>query len=410
MNAENTRIPADLTPNRWARILREVRAAGTPLLDLAISNPTAAGFRRTHAALAGALSAGEIENYAPSPRGNAAARRAIADFYKNEHGADVDPAQIFITASTSESYTRLAKLLCAAGDNVLAPAPSYPLIEHLCRLENVETHTYFLKFDGRAARWIPDFDALERAIDARTRAIFCVSPNNPTGSVFSADERAKLLELARERALPLVVDEVFAEFPRGNGGGGNAASFAGTRDAPVFVLGGLSKTAALPQIKIGWIVACGDARFLEKTLPRLDFVADAFLSASEPSQSAVPALLAASGAMRERICARLDANEALLENWAQNSPHGVRVLPREAGWYAVLRLPRGVSEDALCVDLLRRENVIAHPGWFYDLDLVPAENFSEKSVPAPHLVISLLTPPEILAAALPRLDSALLRN
>lgn len=421
MNAENTRIPADLSPNRWARILHEVRdaarAAGTPIFDLTISNPTTAGFRWPREVLAAALSAGEIENYAPSPRGNAAARRAVADFYKKEHSTDVDPARIFITASTSESYSRLAKLLCAAGNNVLAPAPSYPLIEHLCRLENVDPRAYFLKFDERAAHWTPDFAALERAIDARTRAIFCVSPNNPTGSVFSADERAKLLALARERALTLVVDEVFAEYPRGNGGNcdcagapANAASFAGTRDAPVFVLGGLSKTAALPQIKIGWIVACGDAHFLEKTLPRLDFIADAFLSAAEPSQCAVPALLAASGAMRKRICARLDANETLLKNWAQASPHGVKILPRQAGWSAVLRLPRGVNEDALCIDLLRRESVVAHPGRFYDLDLVPAEIFSANSVPAPHLVISLLTPPEILTAALPRLDSALLRN
>lgn len=397
------RFPADLTPNRWTRVLRETRERakerGEPLLDLAASNPTAAGFRRERAELARALADGDIENYAPSPRGNAAARRAVAEFYAKTHGAEISPDAVCLTASTSEAYSWLAKLLCDAGDNVLAPAPSYPLIAHLCALENTEARDYFLKFDEEENRWATDFSSIENAIDARTRAIFCVSPNNPTGSVFSEEERAKLLTLARERGIPLVVDEVFLEYANGNAVGA-PRSFAGTRDAPVFVLGGLSKSAALPQIKVGWILTCGDAGFVARTLPRLDFIADTFLSSSAPSQCAVPALLAASAETRERIRARLDENERRLREWAEKSPHALKILPREAGWYAIVRLPRGVSEDALVVDLLRRENVIAHPGYFYDVE----------SVPAPHLVISLLTPTETLAAALPRIENALLRN
>lgn len=412
MLKKNFRLPDDLTPNRWARLLGETRAealaAGTTLLDLTISNPTVAGFRRARAELAEALCSGEIENYSPSPRGSDTARRAVAEFYKNEHGVEISPEQIRLTASTSEAYSLLAKLLCAAGDNVLAPAPSYPLIEHLCRLELVDTRRYFLRFDERAERWTPDFASLKLVADERSRAVFCVAPNNPTGSVFSGDERARLLAFSRERALPIVVDEVFAEYPSGGNDASRgknsprkcAESFAGATDAPIFVLGGLSKTAALPQMKIGWIVTCGEKNFVEEASRRLDFISDAYLSVSEPSQCAVPALLAGARAMREKICERLDGNELLLRDWAATSPHGVRILPREAGWYAIVRLPKGVDEDAICTDLLRREKTVVHPGWFYDLE----------GVPAPHLVISLLTPPGILAAALPRLDSALLRN
>lgn len=401
-----SRLPEDLSPNRWTRILRETRErareSGEAPLDLAGSNPTAAGFRWTRGALAAALSSGEIEAYSPSPRGNAAARRAVAEFYEKTHGAKISPRNIHLTASTSEAYSWLAKLLCDAGDNVLAPAPSYPLIAHLCAMENAETRDYFLKFDEAENRWALDFSSLEKAADARTRAIFCVAPNNPTGSVFSETERAQLLALSRERGIPLVADEVFLEYANGNAAGGNAAArtFARTADAPVFVLGGLSKSAALPQIKIGWILTCGDPDFVARALPRLDFIADTYLSSSAPAQCAVPALLAASAEMRERVRARLDANERLLRAWAERSPHALKILPREAGWYAIARLPRGVSEDALAVDLLRRENVIAHPGYFYDVE----------SVPAPHLVFSLITPSETLAAALPRIDSALLRN
>jgi len=401
------RFPTDLTPNHWARILRETRErakeTGATMLDLTVSNPTAAGFLWEREILANALSNGEIETYAPSPRGNATARQAIANFYKKNHGVEISSEKIHLTASTSEAYSWLAKLLCApADDNVLVPAPSYPLIEHLCGMDGVETREYFLKFDEKNARWAVDFSSLENAIDARTRAIFCVSPNNPTGSVFSKNERAILLKISRERKIPLVVDEVFAEYAaQGNTDeNGACATFAGTCDAPIFVLGGLSKSAALPQIKVGWILTCGDDTFCEQMLPRLDFIADTYLSTSTPAQVAVPALLENSEKIRERIRARLDENFCALQAWAEKSPHELRVLPREAGWYGIVRLPCGVSEDELCIDLLRRENVVAHPGYFYDI----------ADVPAPHLVFSLITPPEILRAAFPRIDAALLRN
>lgn len=400
-----SRFPADLSPNRWTRILRETRersrVSGEQILDLAVSNPTAVGFCREREELTRALASGAIEFYTPSPRGDSEARRAIAEFYKNVHDAEVCADAIHLTASTSEAYSWIVKLLCESGDNVLTPAPSYPLISHLCGMDNVETRDYFLKFDEKENRWATDLNTIEQAVNHRTRAVFCVAPNNPTGSVFSEAEREKLLAFARERRLPLVVDEVFLEYTNGNlPENSKPRTFAATKNAPVFVLGGLSKSAALPQIKAGWILTCGAPDFVGQTLPRLDFIADTYLSSSAPAQCAVPSLLGNSGAIRERIRARLDENERLLHAWAKSSPHELTVLPRTAGWYAVLRLPKGVSEEALSVDLLRRENVIAHPGYFYDVE----------SVPAPHLILSLITPTETLAAALPRIDAALLRN
>lgn len=401
-----SRFPENLTPNRWARILRETRerarVSGEKILDLAVSNPTAVGFRWEKSQLADALSADTVEIYTPLPRGLFSAREAVSKFYKTVHHASVSPDNIHLTASTSEAYSWLCKLLCDSGDNVLTPAPSYPLISHLCGMDNVNTREYFLEFSEKENRWRTDFSSIENAADERTRAIFCVAPNNPTGSVFSDDERNRLLEIARERRIPLVVDEVFLEYANGNTPqNANALrTFADVADAPVFVLGGLSKSAALPQIKLGWIITCGNAEFTGNALARLDFIADTYLSSSAPAQGALAPLLASSTAMRERICERLDANERLLKAWAEKSPHEIRILPRTAGWYAILRLPRGVSEEALTIDLLRRENVIAHPGYFYDVE----------NVPAPHLVLSLITPTETLAAALPRIDAALLRN
>lgn len=383
-----------MTPNRWTRALREARSEGRDLLDLAISNPTAAGFAWDSEVLAEALRGGALATYKPSARGDKGARQAVADFYAETHGVSVNPEQIHLTASTSEAYAWILKLLGDPGDNVVMPAPSYPLIAFLCCMENTETRDYALRYEPSQGRWEIDFDSLERAVDGRTRAIFCVNPNNPTGSTFSPQERERLEAFARERGIPLVVDEVFLEYMERP-----AESFASAQTGAVFVLGGLSKTAALPQIKAGWILTCGDAAFRREALARLDFIADTFLSVSTPAQCALPRLLREAPAMRERICARLAANEACLRAWCERSRE-LTFLPREGGWYGIVQLPRGIEEESLATDLLRREAVIAHPGYFYDLECVPA----------PHLVFSLLATEADFAAALPRIDAAILRN
>lgn len=399
------RFQFSLENNRWAQAMAQAREAQRGLIDLAISNPTGAGFSWDTGTLAGTLASERISSYKPHARGDAPARRAIADFYLKTHGARVSEENIHLTASTSEAYAWIFKLLCNSGDNVAIPAPSYPLIAFLCRMESVSTREYKLQYQRDTRdfpRWEVDFESLEKAIDEKTRAIVCVNPNNPTGSIFSEKERARLLAIARERNLPLVVDEVFLEYPKNDFPAGTpfAGTFAGTLDVPVFVLGGLSKTAALPQIKVGWILTCGNADFCASALARLDFIADTFLSVNTPAQCAVPAILQNVPVIRERIAARLQANENALRAWCARSLHDLKLLNREAGWYGIVRLPRGVDEESLVLDLLRRESVIVHPGYFYDVE----------NVPAPHLVFSLLAPETSFGQAFPRIESALLRN
>ena len=386
------RFNFSMTPNRWTRALREARADGRSLLDLAISNPTNAGFMWEKEILEKALTADGIAGYKPSSRGNVEARRSVAGFYAETHRACVAPEQIHLTASTSEAYSWILKLLCNPGDNIVMPTPSYPLISFLCCMENTDTREYNLRYDG--TRWALDFESLERATDERTRAIFCVNPNNPTGSSFSPEERRRLEAFARERDLPLVVDEVFLEYMRDP-----AESFANANSGAVFVLGGLSKTAALPQIKAGWIITCGEEKWRDEALARLDFIADTILSVSTPAQLAVPHLLREAFKIRERISKRLAENERHLREWCARS-RDLEFLNREGGWYGIVRLPRGIEEESLATDLLRREGVIVHPGYFYDLE----------AVPAPHLVFSLLAKESDFLAAFPRMDAAILRN
>lgn len=389
------RFDFSLKPNRWTRILKSVREEGAELLDLAVSNPTAAGFCWDAGTLARALGNSECARYSPSPRGNIAAREAVAAFYKKTHRREIAPGQIHLTASTSEAYSWLLKLLTNPGDNVLVPAPSYPLIAFLCGMEAVKTRNYRLEYNGE--RWQTDFESLARARDENTKAIFCVSPNNPTGNVPDQSERERLLNFAREQRLPLVVDEVFLEYAAGDR---QPETFAGAEtDNLIFVLGGLSKTAALPQIKAGWILTCGNESLRRETLARLDFIADTFLSVGTPASLALPSLLENAPAMRERIRERLEKNFELIKNWCDRSRNGMKILTREAGWYAVVELPRGIDEESLCTDLLRHGNVVVHPGYFYDL---------ENS--APHLVFSLLPPSRLFEKAFPHIDYAVARN
>lgn len=390
----SSRLQWQLEDNRLTRAVAARRAAGLPLLDLTEANPTRAGFAWEDATLARALGALGNGIYDPDPRGKLSAREAVAAYYR-ERGVSVSPEEIFLTASTSEGYGWLLKLLTDPGDTVLVPAPSYPLLQFLAQLENVNIRPYPLRFvEGR---WRVVAEELAAAIDPRTKAIFCVAPNNPTGSVLDEEDRAALRDAAQKHGLALLVDEVFLDY----GCEGNpVASWAGENSAPLFVLSGLSKVAVLPQLKLGWIVIAGPENWRREAMARLEFVADTYLSVGTPVQLGAKEILAAAEKIRARIGQRLVENESAIRAWGMASAHGLEVLPREAGWYAVVRLPRGVDEEALVVDLAQRDGVLAHPGYFFD--------FSPEQ--GPHLVLSLLAGEEEMRLALPKIEEALRRH
>jgi alanine-synthesizing transaminase len=284
----SARTPADLAPNRLSQLCDRLRAEGRALVDLTASNPTAVGLAYPDAELADALAAGATAGYAPSARGLLSARRAVAEFMAPR--AALDPEHIFLTASTSESYGFLFKLLCGPGDQVLVPRPSYPLFEHLCRLEAVEARSYAL---GPRPRFALDPDRVEVELGPRTRAVVVVSPNNPTGSVASAAALAELADLCGQRGVALIADEVFAEYPAGSGA--PVPSALATGAALCFGLGGLSKSCGLPHYKLGWLALAGPAGLREQAALRLDHIADAYLSVSGPIMRALPRLLQLGG-------------------------------------------------------------------------------------------------------------------
>ncbi len=366
----------DLTQTPWAEQLARLRSAGAQIFDLTASNPTRCGFAYDAESILAPLRNPAALEYEPDPRGLRAAREAVSLYYR-DHAAAVDPDQIFLTTSTSEAYSFLFRLLCDPGDEVLIGQPGYPLFDFLAQLDDVRLVPHPLFYDHG---WHLDLEALRRGVTPRTRAIAVVHPNNPTGHFTHPSERAAIEEVCREHGLALIVDEVFLDYRIG--GGRDPQSFAtGPHPVPTFVLSGLSKVAALPQMKAAW-VACFAA-----DLERLEVISDTFLSMNAPIQHALPAWLNQRGAIQDQIRQRLEGNLERLDQLLLCQTLVTR-LEVEAGWYAVLRVPGVQSGEQLALDLLRKRATVIHPGSFF--------GFSDQG----WLVVTLLPLREEFAAGI----------
>jgi len=332
----STRVPDDRHPNDFARALARARARG-PLLDLTVSNPTRVGIQYPHDLLAPLASAAAL-TYQPAALGLAEARDAVARTY-TRRGLRMDADRIVLTSSTSEAYSILFKLLCDPGrSNVLTPAPSYPLFDHLARLDGVEQRRYNLEYHGA---WTIDFSRIDAEWDTGTRAVLAVSPNNPTGSVLRDDEAAELVARCGAGRAALILDEVFCDYPLGE-----ALEEPRALQSPgclVFRLGGLSKAVGLPQVKLGWIALDGPGALVAEALDRLELICDTYLSVSTPVQVAASPLLERGADVRRQILDRLRANDAVLRR-AIGGANGATVLPVDGGWSAVIRVPIRINE------------------------------------------------------------------
>jgi aspartate/methionine/tyrosine aminotransferase len=378
----SVRTAWDLSETDLARAVRARHAAGLPLLDLTASNPTRCGFDYDEAAILSALASPEAMVYDPDPRGMRSAREAVCRYYAG-HGAAVAPENIFLTPSTSEAYSYLFRLLCDPDDEVLIAQPSYPLFDFLAQIENVRLVPYPLFYDHG---WHLDAEALRRAITPRTRAIAVVHPNNPTGHFTKAAARRDLEAICAEHGLALIVDEVFLDY--GLGDRPELSFSCGEHPILTFVLSGLSKIAALPQMKASWIAAFGPEPALAEALQRLEVVADTFLSMNAPVQCAIPSWLEGRGGIQRQIKERLRRNLRALDRELAGTAFSR--LEVEAGWYAVLRVPAIEPDEALAVRLVRDYGVEVHPGHFFGfpdsgwlvLSLLPPEKGFAQGIQA----------------------------
>ncbi len=362
--------------NALAIAIAQAHQQGRRLLDLTVSNPTHCGFQYDAEAILQPLTNPEALRYDAHPLGTFSAREAVARQYYGQRGIDASPNRLLLTTSTSEAYGYLFRLLCDPGDEVLVPLPSYPLFDMLARMEDVALKPYPLLLHDD---WRVDFGALEAQLTPRTRAIVMVHPNNPTGHFVEASDRLRLDNFAEEHGLALIVDEVFLDYCWT--GSAQPSFVAGSPKALTFVLSGLSKIAALPQMKLAWMVVRGPEELCAKAMALLDFIADSYLSVQAPVQHALSAWLGFAPEMREQIKRRCLENIETLDAVIARSTL-LRRSVCQGGWSVLLRCPAVEPDEELALRLIQRA-VVVHPGSFYGL---PSRGW---------LVLSILVPTEI---------------
>jgi len=379
------RLPG-LEPNALTRAVSRAKASGGRLYDLTETNPTAVGL--AYPDLSDVWSVPGVASYRPHALGHPEARERVAAAFA-ARGAVVPATRCVLTASTSEAYAFLFKLLCESGDEVLVPQPSYPLFDLLTRLEAVMPVPYRLDASGA---WCLDRVSIGAAATGRTRAVLIVSPNNPTGSMLRTEDREWLVAFAAAHRLALIADEVFFDYQFAPGPG--VVSLAGEARVLTFTLGGLSKSAGLPQMKLAWIGVSGPLEDADEAMARLEIIADTYLSVSTPVQLAAGELMRVGDGIRAAITARLARNLATLKAWSCAHRETGLTVP-DGGWSAVVRVPAILSEEQLVLRLLEDDAVLVHPGYFFDFDREA------------YLVCSLLPSPDVFDEGLARLGRRL---
>jgi alanine-synthesizing transaminase len=380
----------NLTPNRLSEALAQHLAAGKRIYDLSASNPTEVGFAYDGETILNALCNATALTYVPDPKGLLRARQGVAEYYA-ARGDAVSEEEIILTTSTSEAYSFVFRALCTPGDELLVPAPSYPLFGFLADIHDVRLKHYPLLYDHG---WQIDFTALQQAIGPRTRGVIVVNPNNPTGHYVKPHELKQLNDICTVHEMALIADEVFLDFAHGDigaridplkaprprdGNGKKPASLSTNAGALTFTMSGLSKISGLPQMKAAWLVASGPAALKKQALDRIEVIADTYLSMNAPVQLALPTLLEQRHGFQKQVLTRVRRNVGELDRQLMMRKTCTR-LDIEGGWYAVVRVPVTRPDDDLAVDLLTKKGIYVHPGHFYD--------FSTDG----YLIISLIMP------------------
>lgn len=348
----------NLAPNRLSEALARQRASDRPVIDLTVSNPTECGFQYDAEAILRALRNPEALSYHPDARGLESARAAVAEYYRGQH-VEVALEDIILTTSTSEAYSFVFRTICNPGDELLIPAPSYPLFEYLADIQDVKLLAYPLLYDHG---WQLDLHALEKASTARTRGVIVVNPNNPTGNYIKRAELEALNAFCAARAMAVISDEVFQDFAVEEN---RALSFADNHGAMTFTLSGLSKISGLPQMKAAWLIASGPKQLKSEAIERLEIIADTYLSPNTPVQLALPTLLGEREDFQRQLKARVRRNLGELDRQIERQKPVSR-LRVEGGWYAVLRVPATRCDEDLAIALLEEKGVYAHPGHFFN--------------------------------------------
>ena len=376
----------NFTPNQISQTLDRLKKDKIDFIDLTESNPTQCQFNYLNKKLLKNFQNKENLSYDPCAQGLKEAREAISCFYAKRKLC-VNPEHILLTSSTSEAYSYLFRLLADQDDQILFPRPSYPLFQFLTEINDVTMSQYSLVY-GQS--WSINFKELCKNIKENTRGVVLVNPNNPTGSYVSIDEIDRLNKICIEKNIPIISDEVFHDFNFDDFL--EKTSLIGNHKVLTFVLGGLSKSLGLPQMKLSWIVVNGPTKDVENAILRLDMLMDTFLSVNYPVQRSLSDWLSNSEEIEQEIKLRIRKNREFLQNQLK-SVKGCELLQADGGWSATISLLSSRSEEDWVMKLLNSYHVLVYPGYFFD--------FQNEG----KFVISLLPYPDIFSEGIQRVLS-----
>ncbi len=366
----------NFSENKLSRLCSFLKRGGVPIIDLSESNPTHCNFKYlTDAKLLAPLPQPANLNYNPSPKGKKEARDAIRSYYRNQQ-IEINSERIFLTASTSEAYHSIFRLITNPNDRILIPRPSYPLFNFIADLNDVALDHYGIRYEHE--KWQINFRESAGSLDSDTKAIIVVHPNNPTGSFLKTHEAEELIQTAKSKSLALISDEVFSDYGFCEDAN-RMTSLANTKEVLTFTLGGISKCLGLPQMKLSWIILSGPEKTVDQAAERLEIISDTYLSVNTPSQEALPYWFSCKDQIQNEIKERTAANRSWLSRKLLHNKSGISCLEPEGGWYAILKLPNSKNEEEWAFEFLEQEHVFVHPGYFFD--------FSEET----YVVVSLLS-------------------
>ncbi len=356
----SNKFHGDFSENRISQKLLKLKENGIEILNLIESNPTACDFTYNKDIIINSFRSENNLKYEPVPGGSNYVKGKITDL----HRKNLSVNDITLTAGTSESYSYLFKMLSNPGDNILIPKPSYPLLDILCELDSLEIRYYNLVYNGN--RWEIDFDSIVAQTDKKTKSIIIVNPNNPTGNFFSKFDSDSFVEYCGKNNIALIIDEVFNDFNLSE----KKFSFIEAdifENSSIFVLNGISKMLALPQMKLGWIINLSGNKVKDSYNNILEMIADSYYTVNTPVQNAFPNLLQTGKEIRAQILKRISSNYNFLSKYFNNNPLNI-ILPVDGGWYAVLKSISQADDEERVLYFLENYGVNLHPGYFYNFD------------------------------------------
>ena len=290
---------------------------------------------------------------------------------------------VFIGYGTGEVIDTCLTALLNPGDNVLTPSPEYPLYGAILAKLDCPVNAYDLDEDNG---WEPDVEEIARRINSRTRAILLITPNNPTGAVYSRHTLESILELARRHNLIVFADEIYDKLVFDPDARHVSIATLAT-DVPVVTFNGLSKAYLVPGWRIGWAIATGPHELLHPYMEAVHRLLRARLCAPHPFQHAIKPALEGPQDHLEQMLRKLRRRAEITVQWAKRTPQVKLVAPKGAFYaHPTLHIPE--NDLTFVTELLKRKHVL----------VVHGSGFGEKPG-TQHIRIVFLPPEHVLGEA-----------